>query len=313
MEEKLTRIDEVAGGMGASLRSDRERDAAGFAQNYVRSAVPAALHLTRYGVADNAPVGVETSAPFRENQQMLRGTEKFLRAFGQLKLKMEHAYRYEISAFQEAGPEAQGSYNLMAPAPPARLSAELRPIASLWAERFRPDDGLNLGTETAKLQEAISVCVENAKLGDFADCHPGTDPVTLPAHAEGVRSVADYLASGRIVRMRAFVIENGAPSSRSAGLSACANVDGLVNRLPTAEEAERVAPLVAGYGGGANKSIWISDTNTCRNEERGLAFFSNPLAGPTSTGCDRWTVFNAGSRSMLCVPQSGPVGKRDDL
>jgi len=313
LEEKLTRIDAVAGQMGASLRADRDRDGQAFANNTMRSAVPAGVQLTRYGDATNAPTGLDMSEPFKKNHELLRRTEKFLRSFGQLRLKMEHAYRYEIRPFQEAGPEMQAAFNLMGPAAPKRFSSELRPIASLWADRFRTDDGLNVGTETAKIQEMISRCVDNAKLGDFSDCQPGKDPLSLPEYQEGARAISEYLDTGRIVKMRAFVLDAATERSHAYARGACQNVDGWENRLPTADEAARIAPLVAGWGGGATKSIWTAATETCSDTNGGMPFFENPLERDSSYGCDASGFFNFGARAVVCVAQSGPVGKRDDL
>ncbi len=313
VEDKLTRIDVVAGQMGASLRADRDRDVQGYANNSLRSAIPAGVQLMRYGDAANAPTGVDTSAPFRRNHELLRATEKFLRTFGQLRMQMEHAYRYEIRPFQEAGLEAQASFNLMPPAAPKRFSSELRPIASLWAERFRTDDGLDVGTETAKVQEVISRCVDNAKLGDFSDCHPGVDPLRLPAHAAGMKAVSEYLSTGRIVKMRAFVVRDGAETTHDSGRDACRDMNGWENRLPTADEAAWIAPLVAAAGG-TTSSIWTAGTSTCSDTNGGMPFFENRLeGGETKLGCDTWSFFARGARSTICVPQSGPVGKRDDL
>ncbi|MDF2693345.1 MAG: hypothetical protein K0S65_1728, partial [Labilithrix sp.] len=305
-------IDAVAGQMGSSLRADRDRDVANFAGNVLRSAIPAALQLTRYGDAVNAPTGIDLSAPFKQNQELLRATETFLRSVGQLRLKMEHAYRYEIAAFQEASPDSQAGFNLMPPAPPKRYSFELRPIASQWAERFRTDDGLNIGTETAKVQQAISRCVDNAKLGDFSDCQPAVDPLTLPVHQEGSRALAEYLATARIVRMRGFVMKNAGEQSYALAEPTC-NADAFASRLPTAEEAIFLAPLVAGAGGGMRKSIWTAATDSCSSATGGMPYYENPLTGVSKQGCDAWGFFAQGARAIVCVPQSGPIGKREDL
>jgi len=313
IEEKLTRIDAALGQMGTSLRADRDRDVAD-RHNVVRNAIPATVQLTRYGDAVNAPAGVELSAQFRKNHELLRGTEKFLRAFGQLRMKMGRAYDYEIRAFQDAAPEAQASFNLMAPAAPKRFAEELRPIASQWADRFRTSESSpNAGTETAKVEEMISNCLDNAKLGDFSDCHPGVDPTTLQEHEELSRAIREYVGTGRIVKMRAFVMANGKEQTYGAGKASCQDVNGAPHRLPTAEEAALIAPLVAGHGGGTGNSVWISATETCSEERSGMPFFSNALRGEAGTGCDAWSFFSRGSRNTICVPQSGPVGKRDDL
>jgi hypothetical protein len=311
VEEKLTRIDQVAGQMGASLRADREHDANGFSTNLSRTAVPVAVHLARYGSADNAPPGVETTPAFRTNYDKLRETEKFVRDMSQLKLKMEHAYRYEIAEFQKAGPEAQSAYNLVEPAPPKRFASELRPIAAMWAERFRDDDGLNIGRDTVKVRDAMATCVKLAQVGDFSAC--GSDARSLPVYVEGMKAVDEYLTTGRIVKLRTFVIDTGAERGYEQAKGRCANIDGWVDRLPTAEEAARLAPFIAGYAGGSKKSIWTADTASCRFSSSQMSFYSNPLEGTPGQGCDRWSLFSAGSRATVCVPQSGPVGKRDEL
>jgi hypothetical protein len=247
---------------------------------------------------------------------MLHDTEEYLRAFGQLKLKMEHAWAYEIQDFQEAGTETQAFYNLMKPAEPKRTTEEVAEVASKWAERFRSDDGIKIGTDLAKVQDAISTCAENAKSGDFTDCKPGTDPTTLPAYQAGRRAIDEYLQTGRVVRMRAWVIDDGEEKSYAAGQEACKSVNGFVDRLPTAEEARRLAPLVAGYGGGTKKSVWIADTGTCKFENDGMSYYANATDGGKgeTTGCDQWALFGPTyARATICVQQSGPVGKRDDL
>lgn len=312
VEERLARIDSVAGQMGSSLRADRDRDISGFAENTVRSAIPASVQLTRYGDASNAPSALDTSPAFKKHQEMHRRTETFLRAFGQLGLKMDHAYRYEIRPFLDAGPESQATYNLMPPAAPKRYSSELRPVAALWADRFQADDGLDVGTETLAMHEAIAKCVENAKLGDFSDCHPSVDPLTLPVYRKASAVIDEYVASGRIVKLRQLVMESGAEQSYKSARAMCADVGGWVNRLPTAEEAARLAPLVAGWGGGQTKSVWTDQTSACAGDDA-MPSFSNPLEGESSTCCERSGFFSRGARSVVCVPQSGPVGKRDEL
>lgn len=315
LEEKLTKIDAAAGALRTSLQLDRENDARSFSAHLTRRAIPAVVHVTRYGMATNAPNGVDSSAAFKQNQKMMHDTEAYLRAFGQLKLKMEHAWKYEIQDFQESGGEAQAYFNLMPPAAPKRSTEEVAKVASAWASRFRSDDGIQIGTDLNKVQDAISTCAENAKSGDFADCKPGTDPTTLSEYRAAQGAIDEYLKTGRIVRLRAWVIENGKEMSYDAAKKACADVNGLVDRLPTEDEARRLAPMIAGFGGGAQKSTWIADTSSCHYDQSGMAFYSNP-GDPTrsdSAGCDRWTYFSGGSRATICVQQSGPVGKRDDL
>jgi hypothetical protein len=161
----------------------------------------------------------------------------------------------------------------------------------------------------------IDVCVDGAKNGDFSDCRTSTDPTTRPEYKEGERAVASYLASGRIVKMRTFVIGTGAEVSYASALESCKNIDGRVNRLPTEEEAARLAPFVAGYAGGKKKSIWIADTPSCKFAASAMPFYQNPLDATraSTTSCEPWSLFTIGARSVVCVPQSGPIGKRDDL
>lgn len=316
LEEKLTKIDAASAALRTSLQQDREKDAAGFFQNLTRRAIPAVLHVTRYGMAGNAPNGIETSMPFKQNQTLLRNTEQYLRSFGQMKLKMEHAWAYEINDFQEAGTEAQAYYNLMAPAEPKRTTDEVAAVATTWAARFRSDDGIKIGSDLEKVQDMISTCAEGAKSGDFSDCKPGVDPKTLPEYLAAQGAIDEYMKTGRVVRMRAWVIDNGEEKSYAAAQEACKNVNGFVDRLPTADEARRIAPLVAGFGGGTQKSTWIADTGTCKFANDGMSFYANPVQDKKTdqTGCDQWHLFGPSyARATICVQQSGPIGKRDDL
>lgn len=316
LEDKLTKIDAASAALRTSLQQDREKDASGFFQNLTRRAMPAVLHVTRYGMASNAPNGIETSMPFKQNQQLMHNTEQYLRSFGQMKLKMEHAWAYEIDDFQEASTEAQAYYNLAAPAEPKRSTDEVAAVASTWAARFRSDDGIKIGTDLEKVQDMISTCAEGAKSGDFSDCKPGVDPKTLPEYLAAQGAIDEYLKTGRVVRMRAWVIENGAEKSYAAAQEACKNVNGFVDRLPTADEARRIAPLVAGFGGGTQKSAWIADTSSCKFANNGMSYYANPVqdAKGDQTGCDQWKLFGPSyARATICVQQSGPIGKRDDL
>ncbi|MFO0737928.1 MAG: hypothetical protein U0270_18695 [Labilithrix sp.] len=314
LDEKLTKIDAAAGALRTSLQQDRENDAKDFFKHLTRRAIPAVVHVTRYGMATNAPSGVDSSLAFKSNQNMMRDTETYLRAFGQLKLKMEHAWKYEIQDFQEAGADSQAYYNLMPPAAPRRSTEEVAQVASAWASRFRSDDGIKIGTDLNRIQNAISTCAESAKSGDFTDCLPGTDPTTLPEYKAGLNAIDEYLKTGRVVRMRAFVVENGKEMTYAAAQEACKNVNGVVDRLPSSDEARRLAPLVSGYGG-TQKSTWIADTATCKYSQSGLAFYANPNDNRDRdvVGCDGWSIFSGGSRAVICVQQTGPVGKRDDL
>jgi hypothetical protein len=265
-------------------------------------------------MATNAPTGVDASAPFKQNQQMMRDTENYLRAMGQLKLKMGHAWDYEINDFQSAGPEDQAFYNLMPPASPKRTRDEVAAVASNWAERFRSDDGIKIGTDLAKVQDVISTCAENAKSGDFGDCKPGQDPTKLPEYLAGQGAIDDYLQHGRVVKMRAYVINKGAPQGYAGAKAACQNDNGYVDRLPSEDDARRLAPLVSGFGGGDSKSVWLGDTASCKFSASGMPYYTNPNDGRSDdTGCDGWSIWSGGSRPVICVPEMGPVGKRDDL
>lgn len=314
LEEKLTRIDRASTALRESLKRDRERDAADYAKNLTRAAIPSVVHVTRYGMSANAPNGVETSTPFKENQRLMRDTENYLRAFGQLKLKMEHAWRYEISDFQQADNESQPRYNLAPPAAPKRKVEDVAAVASKWASRFRSDDGIMLGSDLGAVQDAISLCAENAKSGDFSDCKSGTRPNTLPEYLAGQAAIDEYLKTGRVIKMRAYVIETGTEKTYEQAQEACKSVNGFVDRLPTAEEARLFSPLVGGLGGGAQKSVWLADTATCKYANNGMAFYSNPVDGRAdSFGCDAWSMWSSKYRAVVCVPHTGPVGKRDDL
>ncbi|MBX3232687.1 MAG: hypothetical protein KIT84_44075 [Labilithrix sp.] len=314
LEEKLTKIDGASVALRRSLQGDRDKDAAGFFQHFTRRAIPAALHVTRYGMAANAPVGVDASAPFKQNQKMMRDTESYLRAFGQQKLKMERAWRYEISDFQQAAGENQAYYNVAPPGEPKRRVEDVAAVASKWAARFRSDDGIMLGTDLAAVEDMISTCAENAKSGDFTDCKPGTNPATLPEYLAAQAAIDEYLHTGRVLRMRAFVIDNGAGKTYARAQAACANNGGFVNRLATLEEARLLGPLVAGLGGGTQKSTWVADTSSCRYANSGLSYYENAPGRADGAGCDAWDWFGGGpSRAVICVQQSGPVGRRDDL
>jgi hypothetical protein len=313
VDDKLKRIDEVGKQMAASLADDRQKDTSGLAANNGRSAIPTSINLSRYTTADNAPD--EAPDSLQKIDDKFRKTEAFLRAFGALRVRMNHAYKDEVADFQTAGPEEQASFNLMPPAAPKRSSAELLPIASQWAQRFRGGDGGDAGTDLAKIDDVMERCLENAKNGAFSDCHPSDVPTTLPEYKAATSAIDEYLQTARIVRMRMYIQDVGATAAYESALSKCSKVDGKwVDRLPSASEAALIAPAVAGFGGGSNKSIWTADTAACTFKNSGMSFYSNPIDGTdASTGCDAWGLFSKGARSVICVPQSGPLGKRPDL
>lgn len=314
VDDKLTKIDTAAAALRTSLQRDRDADAKSYVGNNTRAAVPAVIHVTRYGMATNAPSGVETSAPFKQNAQMMQQTENYLRAFGQIKLQMSDAWSWEISDFQNAGSETQQFYNVAPPGKALRNVIDVGAVASQWAARFRSDDGINIGTDMQKIQQAISTCAESAKGGDFSDCQPGVDPTTIQAYREGQAAIQQYIASGRVIKLRVYVMNNGGEMSYSSAQSACAQNGAYVDRLPTADEAKLLAPLVGGFGGGTQKSIWTADTPSCKYAASGMSFYANPIDGTDdSQGCDSYGFFSPGSRSVICVNQTGPVGKRTDL
>jgi hypothetical protein len=117
--------------------------------------------------------------------------------------------------------------------------------------------------------------------------------------------------------MRFYVMKTGAPQGYADALSACASNAGWVDRLPSAREALLLAPTVAGYGGGSDKTIWTADTNDCKYSAKGQSFFTNPLdsSQPVVQGCKTysWYSYDRGSESVVCVPQSGPIGNPADL
>lgn len=313
IDEKLKRIDEVGKQLGASLKEDRAKDAANYAGNTTRNAIAANVGLTRYGAADNAPAAVDTSGAFRKNQQQLQKTESFLRAFGQLKLQMEHAYRYEIADFLGAGPEAQASYNLVPPAAPKRFSSELGPIAQAWAARFRDDDGVNVGTDVHAITQVFDECTDSAKNGDFSACHLDVDPTTLREHAAGRAAIDEYMKTARILKLRFYVMQTGAPSSYKSALAECKNHDGWVDRLPTDDEARRLAPVVAGYGGGSDKTIWTADKANCncRTASRSSRIRS-AASSPSAAGRGRCSMpaRRASSASRRAAPSE--TARRSD-
>ena len=68
---------------------------------------------------------------------------------------MEHAWRYEISEFQQAGNESQPRYNVAPPSAPKRRLEDVAAVATTWAGRFRSDDGIMLGSDLAKLRQGL--------------------------------------------------------------------------------------------------------------------------------------------------------------
>jgi hypothetical protein len=313
IEEKLAKMDDAATRLAEAVRQDRAKDVEAYATRNDRQVIPGLVAATRYGTTRGAAAGMDTTGPFKASQDGLRKAERFLRKLGEARVRLDHAYRYEVKDFLEAGPEAQANYNVMPPAEPKRYSSELRPIAEAWAARLRSDDAVSSGTDVEVVDEAMAACSNEAKSGVFDACALDAEPTAHPAYRRAAEALGEYARSGRIVKLRQFVIGAGKTSSYRAALDTCADVDGWRDRLPTPDEAARLAPLVAGYGGGDAKTIWTADAPGCAWSASGMPFFRNPLQGQTSSGCDRWSPLNGGARPVICVPQSGPIGKREPL
>ncbi|MFO0666617.1 MAG: hypothetical protein U0174_21860 [Polyangiaceae bacterium] len=314
LDDKLRRIDEVGGAMARSVAADRAKDTADYANNNSRSAIPVAIAVASYGIATNARE--QFGAVFAKQQETLRKAETYIRTLSQLKHRMDRAYIDDISTFLGETDEGRAGYNLLPPALPVRFTSELGPIASAWASHFRPDDEDGVGTDIQLVSNAIARCVDSAKEGNYSNCGQTTSATSLSEYQLALASLKVYGATGRIGKLRFYVMKRGANQGYPAAYAACKDNSGWTDRLPTPDEAMRLAPLVASYGGGTDKTIWTGDAPSCaatRNE--GLPTYSNPLDGRVnpSFGCKSMNGILSHREAVVCVPQSGPVGVRPEL
>lgn len=308
VEAKLAQMDAVAGKLATSLRADRERDAAGYANVTLRNAIPSAVGLSRYGYATNAPPGLDASPDFRMRRERQKAAEKFLRAFAGLESSMDRAYTDEIFPLLVADAETEDQFNVIPPAAPKRFVDELRRVAVEWSARFDPDGGGVRPSDRAPVHEALEACADDIRFGTYDACRLATDPVTLPAYLAGAAALDAYGKTARTAKLRIATSSADLVSYQTA-TELCKSVDA---RLPTADEAAILAPMVGGAAGGANRAVWTSATTGCDPTTTGFPTFVNS-AMTFGTRCRQTGLFADLRAATICVPETGPLPKPAQL
>ncbi len=304
VEEKLARMDAVTAKLAASLRADRDRDAQGYATVTLRNAIPAAVGLARYGYATNAPAALEASEAFRTRRDKQRSAERFLRAFAGLESSMDRAYSDEIFPLLVADAEAERQYNVVPPAAPKRFAEEMRRVAEEWSGRFEPDADGTRRSDRRPVQDALAACAEDIRFGTYEACSLDKDPATLPTYVGARAALDEYQRRGRIAKVRTTAASaTEVPYPQAVEL--CQRSNG---RLPTVEEANVLAPLVAGTAGGVNRTVWTAAAPNCDPSSGGFPTFVNTSLN-NGARCQSRSLFGEVRAAVFCVPQAGPLPK----
>lgn len=324
-DQTFQKIDTIRGLMQDSLRRDVCNDAGqgqcdgaparGYAANALRFAEPIGVQLGFYGSADNAPAGA--SEALQKMRTNLTLVERVMRDYGELLFRMEGAYRDEIDPFLLAPEARRAFYNVAPPAAPQHSPAELFRIGNEWRQKFYPQIGDPVGWEVQAVMEQMQNCWNRASESVSETCvPPGADnAVEAEAFKHGLAELELYRDTARILELRVSIADSLLTHAEAEQYcNDLASPDGVRYRLPTPDEATRLAPLV-GWGpiplsteNPYEMSMMTVDGRCSEDPSMpGAFFYAPPNAEP-----ETWCAGPTRRMAAVCVPRSGPVPQLPD-
>lgn len=324
-EAMFARVDSIRQSMKTSVELDSCRDAGegscgstkapGYYDNPQRSAAVRGVELGFYDTLPNL-THAGSGNPFIEVKERLLLVERYVRDWAELEERMAVAYQNEIKPFLDAPSNLKASYQVAAPAAARNTPTDVLAVANEWMDQFFPQTGPQIGWVMEKAVEAQADCWTKAASDFDYSCMPGDTPADESAAWRDVLAeVNAYAGQGRVLPLQ---YKAAAAVSGDDSEQACRDLttSQIAYRLPTRDEAQRLAPLVA-YGNlswpgsGANE-IWFDaepGTNGCNDSSFPYPFFEHEPGLAPVIKCAESETLGFGGRSVLalCVPSSGPM------
>jgi hypothetical protein len=307
------KLDQLRNAMAQSILDDMCRDGGGTncgggpSTSGTRFARLSRVLLAPYITANNSPVPSSTWDGYEEIATFLENADKYLRTLSKLQNDMEAAYLDEIQPFLTASASGNVNFGIRAPAAPIFTMSGLTAIAKDFAARFRPDDGVTIGTINAPLNEKLRKCWNGATQGSLNNCRPASGTVNDMAEVKLAAEALDqYKTTGRISPVRYKTTTPRFASDAAANCAALKDPQGKQMRLATAQEAERLAlPIaVASFQRSTvePQMVWVvNSAQTCTLTTQRMTL-KVTASGDHSLFCkDTNTAIPA-----MCVPGTGP-------
>ncbi|MGE0549688.1 MAG: hypothetical protein AB7R00_21655 [Kofleriaceae bacterium] len=299
-----TKLERVAELVAASVVNDACRldGNTGCTGTPGRSVQPTGLILGSY---DAIASDVETSIGATRFAQLMSSTVgNYVGKHQQLRQDALNTFLQELVPAASALSRGQASYNIAPPGAPVSTPSALQS----WVN----DSGLALGPEgvSVGLTDNIKACRGELLTKGFgvggtpaAACASSAGLDELPAIKAANDAIAAY-DSKPVVPLDVKVSEETRDLWNAGGI--CKTIGGNEARIPTAEEAELLKPMLVANNilGG---SLWMKDS-TCTANTAGIArLVYRPASGAFDREC---TAGNNGQLSRVaCVPALGPIKK----
>lgn len=297
-------------------------EACGYFYNDVRNSVVTGVSAGMYNAMSNW--SEPEDGEFQTALRRVQDNEDFLRSLGGLKERMNKVYYSEIRPFAESRGTDKALYNLQPEAEPAQSVDELVDIADEWANEFLPPstDGTSslLGVSYQVVEKDWKDCFQATSDDQLFACGPGDVNVLINSinYQMIEAKLLQYHDQGRIVPL-GYWASNDALVNFNAAKSVCAEESNfgsrsnpIAGRLPTKDEALRLAPLVASgpldwSDADISHAIWYSSSlsDGCGDGMMSI-MLAAPGEDPTFVCAEEGTVL--GDEVLpVCVPQSGPA------
>lgn len=323
-EAMFQRIDQIRQAMQGSVADDSCRDAGegkcgdtdapGYYDNAQRAASVRGVELGFYDALPN--LSYDGDSPFLEVHERLLLVERYIRDWAELEERMEIAYRNEIKPFLDAPSNLKASYQVAPPAAPRDTPTQVLEVANGWMDDFFPETGPQIGWVMQKAVQAQIDCWSAASADLFHACSPDDSPADQSAEwLEVLAEVDRYASTGRVLPLQ-YKVGDAVSGDDAAGACQDVSTEAIAYRLPTWEEAQQLAPLVAygnlGWPGSGNYEIWFDaapQSFGCSDPDFPYPFYEHEPGKEPVVKCAESETLGFGGRSVLalCVPSSGPI------
>jgi hypothetical protein len=304
-------IEQIWQAMQRSVSRDMCRDAGegqcdgvaapGYFRNPRRWSEPLGVALGFYDGVGNVPAG--SGAQFATVRDNIRLVERYVRAFSEMKERMEMAHNDEVDVFLRAPDSLKAGFNVAVPGEARWTVEDLVRTANVWRQNFYPADrGNPVGWDVERMGDRISECWNRAASNVMETCGTFEEAGDFD---HGLAQLEKYRDEARILELRYTIAP--ALMSYQAAVDHCGEQGW---RLPTVAEAGLVAPLV-GFGPlpattETPHEAWLLwNGRPCEADGASHVELFNSPADPAAGG-----TYCAGPErqmAVICVPPTGPM------